>query len=59
MGGILFYAKTDESVTQNFSFNMSGNWIGARTLDLNTDFKVIATQLDNIAFDYFQIKAAE
>jgi len=37
-------------------FHIGGNQIGAKTLDLNTDFKVIAAQLDKIAGDYFQVK---
>ena len=35
-----------------------GNQIGAKTLDLNVDFKVIAAQLDKIAEEFFQVKAA-
>ena len=35
-------------------FNMGGNKIGAKTLDLNVDFKVIAAQLDIIAQDFFE-----
>ena len=30
----------------------------ASTLDLNTDFKVIAAQLDKIAEEFFQVRAA-
>ena len=37
-------------------FHIGGNQIGAKTLDLNTDFKVIAAQLDKIVGDYFQVK---
>ena len=33
------------------------NMIGAKTLDLNVDFRVIASQLDNIAVDFFGVKA--
>lgn len=56
VAGILLYAKTDESITPDCMFNMGGNQIGAKTLDLNVNFKVIAAQLDKIAEDYFQIK---
>lgn len=56
VAGLLLYAKTDESITPDCMFNMGGNQIGAKTLDLNVDFKVIAAQLDKIAEDYFQIK---
>lgn len=48
VSGLLLYAKTDEAITPDCMFNMGGNRIGARTLDLNTDFKVIAAQLDRI-----------
>ena len=57
VAGILLYAKTDETITPDCMFNMGGNQIGAKTLDLNTDFKVIAAQLDKIAEDFFQVKA--
>ena len=53
---IIENAKTDESVTPDCMFHIGGNQIGAKTLDLNTDFKVIAAQLDKIAGDYFQVK---
>ena len=53
VAGLLLYAKTDESITPDCSFNMGGNRIGAKTLDLNMDFPVIAEQLDGIAREYF------
>lgn len=56
VAGILLYAKTDEAITPDCMFNIGGNRIGAKTLDLNTDFKLIAEQLDTIAKDYFQAK---
>ena len=58
VAGILLYAKTDEAITPDCMFNMGGNQIGAKTLDLNTDFKVIAAQLDKIAEDFFHVAAA-
>ena len=58
VAGILLYAKTDEPITPDCMFNMGGNQIGAKTLDLNVDFKVIAAQLDKIAEEFFQVKAA-
>ena len=39
-------------------FNMGGNQIGAKTLDLNKDFPLIAAQLDKLAEDYFQREKA-
>lgn len=53
VAGLLLYAKTDEDITPDCMFNMGGNQIGAKTLNLNCDFKIIASQLDKIAYDYF------
>ena len=39
-------------------FNMGGNQIGAKTLDLNVDFKVISAQRDKIAEDFFGAQVA-
>lgn len=58
VAGMLLYAKTDEAITPDCMFNMGGNQIGAKTLDLNVDFKVIAAQLDKIAEDFFGKQAA-
>lgn len=54
VAGILLYAKTDEAITPDCMYNIGGNQIGAKTLDLNTDFKMIASQLDKLANDYFK-----
>ncbi len=53
VAGLLLYAKTEEELVTDCMFNMGGNWIGARTLDLNKDFRLIASQLDQIANEYF------
>ena len=58
VAGLLLYAKTEEAVTPDCIFNMGGNQIGAKTLDLNTDFKMIAAQLDKIVEDFFEVKIA-
>lgn len=58
VAGILLYAKTDEDVTPDCMFNLGGNLIGAKTLDLNKDFALIAAQLDKIALDYFDVQVA-
>ena len=58
VGGILLYAKTDEPITPDGTANIGGNMIGAKTLDLNVDFRIIAAQLDKIAFDFFGAKVA-
>ncbi len=53
VAGMLIYAKTEEDITPDCVFNMGGNQIGAKTLDLNKDFKLIAAQLDAIAEQFF------
>ncbi len=57
VAGILLYAKTGESIVPDCMYNIGGNQIGAKTLDLNKDFKLIAEQLDQIAEDYFGVLA--
>lgn len=56
VGGILLYARTDEPITPDGTVNIGGNIIGAKTLDLNVDFRVIAAQLDKIAYDFFHVE---
>ena len=46
VSGMLLYAKTEEAITPDCSFVMSGNKICVKTLDLNKEFKLIAAQLD-------------
>lgn len=58
VAGILLYAKTDEDITPDVMLNLGGNQIGAKTLDLNKDFALIAAQLDKIAEDCFGVKEA-
>lgn len=55
VAGILLYANTDEDITPDCMFNMGGNQIGAKTLDLNRPFEQIAKQLDAIAEAYFEV----
>lgn len=55
VAGLLLYAKTDEDITPDCIFNMGGNQIGAKTLDLNKEFQLIAAQLDKLAEDFFGI----
>ena len=51
VSGLLLYAKTDEKFQPNISYNMSGNKISVKTLDLNKNFSDIALQLNEIAKD--------
>lgn len=48
VSGVILYAKTDEDITPDCQYRISGNRIGVKTLDLNNSFKEIRTQLDNI-----------
>ena len=55
VSGMLLYAKTDEEIYPNNEYQMSGNKITVRTLDLNCDFDAIAAQLDNIVQQHFNL----
>ncbi len=48
VSGLLLYAKTDEDNQPNGTYQMSGNQISVKILDLNCDFAVIREQLDSI-----------
>lgn len=50
---MLLYAKTDEEVYPNNVYQMSGNQITVRTLDLNLPFDEIAAQLNAIVQAHF------
>ena len=52
VSGMLLYAKTDEEIVPNNSYQMSGNRIDVRTLDLNCEFSQIKAQLDGIAKEF-------
>lgn len=54
VSGMLLYAQTDENVQPNGVYQMSGNQICVRTLDLSESFESIRSQLDEIATGYFQ-----
>ncbi len=56
VSGMLLYAKTDEDTQPDGTYQMSGNQISVRTLDLNLPFEQIATQLDAIAEQHFAKK---
>lgn len=53
VGGMLLYAKTQESITPNSDYDMSGNKISVKTLDLNLPFPEIARQLNAIVTNFF------
>ena len=50
---MLLYAKTDEEVYPDGVYQMSGNAISVRTLDLNRPFEEIRAQLDGIVEEHF------
>ena len=55
VSGMLLYAKTGEEIYPNNEYQMSGNKITVRTLDLNCDFNFIAAQLDGIIQQHFDL----
>lgn len=57
VSGMLLYARTEEAVQPNNTYQMSGNKISVKTLDLNCDFSDVAAQLNKIAVEHFGIAA--
>lgn len=55
VSGMLLYAQTDEVIQPNHTYQMSGNRIDVKTLNLNCEFSIIAEQLNSIAADFFGI----
>lgn len=55
VAGMILYAKTDEEIYPNNIYQMSGNQITVKTLDLNLPFAEIAKQLDTIVKTYFNL----
>lgn len=53
VSGMLLYAKTDELILPDNTYQMSGNRISVKTLDLDCNFESIAAQLDEIVKQYF------
>ena len=53
VSGMLLYARTDEDVVPNNVYQMSGNEISVKSLDLRGDFQSIRRQLDAIANSAF------
>ena len=50
---MLLYARTDEEIQPDNTYQMSGNKISIKTLDLNKDFSEIRKQLDKIVYNHF------
>lgn len=55
VAGMILYAKTDEEIYPNNIYQMSGNQITVKILDLNLPFAEIAEQLDTIVKTYFNL----
>ena len=56
VSGMLLYAETDEVIKlKNTTYQMSGNEISVRTLNLNKDFTDIKSQLNSIVNEYFRL----
>ncbi|MCL2336788.1 MAG: 5-methylcytosine-specific restriction endonuclease system specificity protein McrC [Firmicutes bacterium] len=49
VSGVLLYAKTDEPITPDDDYMISGNRISVKTLDLSQRFEGIQAQLETIA----------
>ena len=56
VSGMLLYAKTDEELVPDNIYQMSGNQISVKTLDLNHEFSEIEGQLKQIVKDHFGIE---
>ena len=53
VSGMLLYARTEDGASINHEYQMSGNKISVRTLDLNKDFEEIKAQLMEIVREHF------
>lgn len=54
VSGMLLYARTDEAIQLDKTYQMSGNKISVRTLDLNQNFSEISAQLNAIVSEHFE-----
>lgn len=55
VSGMLLYARTDEFFQPDNTYQMSGNTISVKTLDLNCNFSRVADQLNQIAKEYLGV----
>ncbi len=53
VSGMLLYAATDEAIQPDNVYQLSGNQISVKTLDLNCKFSQIAAQLNMIVDEHF------
>ena len=54
VAGMLLYAETEDDIQPDNKYQMSGNTIYVKTLDLNKDFSEIRKQLDSISNSFFE-----
>ena len=54
VSGMLLYAKTDETIHPDNIYQMHGNQISVKTLDLNCTFDKIAEQIDYVVESHFE-----
>ena len=54
VSGMLLYAKTQDEIQPDGIYQMSGNQITVRTLDLYQPFEKIKHSLDGIVADHFE-----
>lgn len=52
ISGMLLYAQTDEDIEPDYTYEMSGNKISIKSLDLNQDWNDISLKLDIIVHDF-------
>lgn len=55
VSGMLLYAKTEDEIQPNNVYQMHGNQITVKTLDLNLPFVDIKKQLDEIVKEHFSL----
>lgn len=55
VGGMLLYARTNERISPDCDYTMGNNKISVKTLDLNLPFNLIASQLNSIANNFFEL----
>lgn len=48
VSGMLLYAQTDTQQPLDYTYNMDGNLISVKSVDLNQEFEVIRKQLDEV-----------
>ena len=59
VSGMILYAKTEEEIQPDYTYQMHGNQISVKTLDLNLPFHNIQEQLHEIVKNHFCLKGKE